>query len=1103
MKYLIDEDKLYDLVDAEVSVAADGAYDKNGNPLFDGIVLTSKDGDLVKRLMHDAASRLVGRMSDIAKFSAELEEKKTVDTTEEVVVTPTRRLLTTSSLLKASSAPETILVDNADWASGLGAMSIKNSVLVHKSAGSILVGYNNRYGHYLTYYSDNPDWLTVTLDELDGQTCFRVSFTENTTGEEREGMFHMSLNARLPDGRKGDEFLGIYATIIQPAEDGASIVFGLPDDSDLMSWGEYFGHDQYRPAYTSLPHNAAIEFTGGSKLIPITFDDGSDFLDKLENGDVVLKQPDWNGDTPWCWFTPVRGGIWVDCDESNRHNYMLGKSEIPNERGQSASLEVRNLLNDGVYDITVRQRGIPIRIDDVVPYATPFTVGYSTEIDFDKAGETKTDKVYAKEGVHFGLAIDNASDIPSWLAVVLNSSTNTFTYTCLPNDSGVTRKFFLQFTATDNDSGDVTHGMTYIEQPSSFVMQDLGVSVNPAQIVFSGEYSPLNPERHTAIINIPSGYDYGFGQTGNFFTVRADRDALTVSLKSTNTTGAIKTGEITVYLYSKVTGWQVPGVAPAKIAVIQNVYTEDTDGDEQQTLSEPLDFNCDPGPKYINHFKFGVNGEEKGFNMFYYTGGAIINTEYNYSGEAAWFTLGFADKYKNTDQSSGKANYNPLGAFINCAKNELRRSRSGSVKVTVSNGLSNVSCLIFVDQDYIEDEDAPVITCADSIVIPASGYDGIAVDAKVKTFLPITLENASSYEISVPSSDVIVHKVNMYSDGISIWCNENTGNARNTQLIIKAYNESSSATKTVTVRQVGDDDQQPEPQYYAKVDKDSFVIKSVPDVQDIVGFTLDTNISTLSFAEVNYNDDSGDDWMQLIDTSNAYYEFSAEGYPNVAGAARTARIIFEYSLPDEGYDDVSVYVGQFAKPEIALAQTIVEDYPWRGGTVSVPFTLIGVLPDTFKVKESGAKVVPSIDLSGDKVVVAVSQNGGKLSMTHTITLEGENELGEKATATLTIVQGVQPTYAGDDNSSADDETAGSGLDALEFDVPDFDLNELVGTPYNQEGVFKTISRYFVLFACMKIFQERYPELVQIYTERAQSAMDDINNILRQRKRPKR
>lgn len=54
-----------EIVQEELAHAADLAYTDSGESLYDDVVLTSKDDDVVKRLMRDALNRLARESSDV------------------------------------------------------------------------------------------------------------------------------------------------------------------------------------------------------------------------------------------------------------------------------------------------------------------------------------------------------------------------------------------------------------------------------------------------------------------------------------------------------------------------------------------------------------------------------------------------------------------------------------------------------------------------------------------------------------------------------------------------------------------------------------------------------------------------------------------------------------------------------------------------------------------------------------------------------------------------------------------------------------------------------------------------------------------------------
>lgn len=69
MDYSIDKDALWDLIDEEVSRVADKAYGEDGTSLYDSVVLTSRDKNLVNRFIDDAVSAMALRAFDICKSS--------------------------------------------------------------------------------------------------------------------------------------------------------------------------------------------------------------------------------------------------------------------------------------------------------------------------------------------------------------------------------------------------------------------------------------------------------------------------------------------------------------------------------------------------------------------------------------------------------------------------------------------------------------------------------------------------------------------------------------------------------------------------------------------------------------------------------------------------------------------------------------------------------------------------------------------------------------------------------------------------------------------------------------------------------------------------
>lgn len=70
MDWNIDIEEIRDLVDEEVSRAADAAYSEDGVPLYDSIVLTLKDADNLLRFIGDAVRGVQARLFDVARVES-------------------------------------------------------------------------------------------------------------------------------------------------------------------------------------------------------------------------------------------------------------------------------------------------------------------------------------------------------------------------------------------------------------------------------------------------------------------------------------------------------------------------------------------------------------------------------------------------------------------------------------------------------------------------------------------------------------------------------------------------------------------------------------------------------------------------------------------------------------------------------------------------------------------------------------------------------------------------------------------------------------------------------------------------------------------------
>lgn len=68
MDWNIDIDNIYNLVDEEVSRAADSAYSDDGVSLYDNVVLSARDKDTVLRFIGDAVQGIQARLFDVARI---------------------------------------------------------------------------------------------------------------------------------------------------------------------------------------------------------------------------------------------------------------------------------------------------------------------------------------------------------------------------------------------------------------------------------------------------------------------------------------------------------------------------------------------------------------------------------------------------------------------------------------------------------------------------------------------------------------------------------------------------------------------------------------------------------------------------------------------------------------------------------------------------------------------------------------------------------------------------------------------------------------------------------------------------------------------------
>lgn len=72
--HYINRKKLLPSIEREVSRVAASAFAEDGTPLYDSIVIMSRDTDTINEMIDDAKSALVTKLSDIASMTSDLIE---------------------------------------------------------------------------------------------------------------------------------------------------------------------------------------------------------------------------------------------------------------------------------------------------------------------------------------------------------------------------------------------------------------------------------------------------------------------------------------------------------------------------------------------------------------------------------------------------------------------------------------------------------------------------------------------------------------------------------------------------------------------------------------------------------------------------------------------------------------------------------------------------------------------------------------------------------------------------------------------------------------------------------------------------------------------
>lgn len=859
------------------------------------------------------------------------------------------------------------------------------------------------------------DWanrtsITVDLDAKNGT---------NNTGKPREAKVYVTWWYYNQDGTSTEVKRTVY--VFQGTSDSLSPDLGFTITPDYVNMGG------------TTPYDGS--FTYGTYYdVWVDYESGCTYSVELENPD----------DT-WIHFRKGSGNaeknLEISCDANTTGSTREGRIAVTATNGEQ-SVTKYVTVNQPVTDMTPPEIRLINSSDRIV-------------LDSESGSSFKfTVNVLNVTGIY---TLDEQETDTTWLLITNNrnvgGTSGEITVTARSANES-TQSRITTFKIVGTGTGGTTERTITVEQVAGF--KDVPhISATPDKVVLPSTYIAGTSQKQQVVIDLTSGahwnYSIANSANNNFFAVTGSGNKLTVYLTRSNTGSAIKSGSFIIFL-SDSDGNALDLSNPAyytTVQVIQQAGTssgDDTSGGS--TTSLPPTISVSP-----TTITAGVNGGTFVFDKFWYNNGELQKPQYDW-GEGNtndWFLLAY-EQGRITGSPSSLSTYNQVGAVLYVFQNLSNTERVGTVKVTVAGPSGRTETqAITIRQDAAEiqpdpvDPDpeypVPVITCGDTLNVPASGYDGIAEDAKVKVFLPITLENADDYEVSVVATGNIISKVNKYDDGISVWCNENTGNARTASLKITAKNGYSSAEKTVTVRQAGEEDTQPVPQWYAKLDKDSFVIKSVPDADDLVTVNIDSNISDISFNEVSYHDSRGnrDDWLRLIDYVDSRFEFSAEDFPNTDSADSNATIWWDTYAGEGEEGNIYAEVRQLAKVEISFSSDKY-DASYSGGLLTLPFTTVGIAPTALKIINSTVGYA-TYTLTPSSVIVNISENTSTEKRSMQFTLTGTNELGEEASATVVIIQSVAPSYSGDDEPSGggdSGEGGGSGSGSSGSQTPEYD-----------------------------------------------------------------
>ena len=492
-------------------------------------------------------------------------------------------------------------------------------------------------------------------------------------------------------------------------------------------------------------------------------------------------------------------------------------------------------------------------------------------------------------------------------------------------------------------------------------------------------------------------------------------------------------------------------------------------------------------------------------------------------------------RYDDEEGETGWINVSKNGSLLTvwCRSNKEPEARTGYIDIIPLEGDGTPKTTIEITQagaDQPEEKKLELSVTPTTLKLDYDDMLGLAY-YKATPGAQVSIELDDSWPSWIIAASIPEDAPGVYGNEINVELEHNeSSDAREADIVVKAVlpsvnpaNPPQVATQILHIYQKGNNDDELIPD---EPDSEGLSITFHDWSEKIVNAMAPVRLSELPVKEVSESVADWEPWTNAEwlhvnrDTDAGQASIWAEADPNPSQEMRKAEVfVTAYNAARTKSATISVgFITQDLCPlvEINPSSIMFEAVPQGAQEVSC------VVKGSVKLN-AGATFASAALVTGDKLRVSLDANTGK-ARGCTISVTASNMSGESVTKNLTVNQRSGASYSGGGNSgSSSGGDSGGGDDdgdtdvigtnyikeAIDITAPDFDENIIKyensnsSAPWNKDGVWNIITRYIVLFSCMRIFEDRYTLLAPTYLERTQAAMDNIVNIVRQRKAPSR